>query len=455
MSMKSINPATGETLKEFPTHSPADVEKALAKATALFPSFSPRARVGERTKWLAKASDILLRDKEKFARMMTLEMGKPIAQAEAEVEKCASGCRHYAEHAEAYLADEHIKTEKSASYVRYLPIGPVLAVMPWNFPFWQVFRFAAPALAAGNVGLLKHASNVPECALAIEAIFREAGFPDGAFQTLLIPSSMVNAVIADDRVRATTLTGSEGAGSKVAEASGKHLKKTVLELGGSDPFIVMPSADIDLAIRTAVTARVQNTGQSCIASKRFIVHADVYDKFVEDFVPAMKALKIGDPIDHNNQVGPLATPQIRDELAKQVEDTIKAGAKCLTGGKIPSSKGAFYEPTVLADIPETSPAYFDELFGPVASLFRVRDINAAIKLANATRFGLGSSVWTNDKSEEARFVDEIEAGFTAINGMVASDPRLPFGGVKASGHGRELAAVGMREFLNAKTVVRT
>jgi succinate-semialdehyde dehydrogenase/glutarate-semialdehyde dehydrogenase len=455
MSMKSINPATGETLKEFPTHSPADVEKAIARAAALFPSFSPRSRLGERTKWLAKASDILLRDKQKFARMMTLEMGKPIAQAEAEVEKCASGCRHYAEHAESYLADEHIKTEKSASYVRYLPIGPVLAVMPWNFPFWQVFRFAAPALAAGNVGLLKHASNVPECALAIEAIFREAGFPDGAFQTLLISSSMVNAVIADDRVRATTLTGSEGAGSKVAEASGKYLKPTVLELGGSDPFIVMPSADIDLAIRTAVTARVQNTGQSCIASKRFIVHADVYDKFVDGFVPAMKALKAGDPLDRNNQVGPLATPQIRDELARQVDDTIKAGAKLLTGGKVHASKGAFYEPTVLADIPETSPAYSDELFGPVASLFRVRDIDAAIKLANATRFGLGSSVWTRDAAEEARFVDEVEAGFTAINGMVASDPRLPFGGVKASGHGRELAAVGMREFLNAKTVVKS
>jgi succinate-semialdehyde dehydrogenase/glutarate-semialdehyde dehydrogenase len=391
---------------------------------------------------------------------MTLEMGKPIAQAEAEVEKCASGCRHYAEHAEAYLADEHIKTEKSASYVRYLPIGPVLAVMPWNFPFWQVFRFAAPALAAGNIGLLKHASNVPECAIAIEDIFREAGFPDGAFQTLLIPSSMVNAVVADDRVRATTLTGSEGAGSKVAEASGKYLKPTVLELGGSDPYIVMPSADLDVAIKTAVTARVQNTGQSCIASKRFIIHADIYDKFVPAFADAMKALKVGDPMDRANAVGPLATPQIRDELAQQVEASIKAGAKCLTGGKIPSgpnlsSKGAFYEPTVLADIPQSAPAYAEELFGPVASVFKVRDINEAIKLANITRFGLGSSVWTNDKAEEAMFVDGIEAGFTAINGMVASDPRLPFGGVKASGHGRELAAVGMREFLNAKTVTRT
>ena len=455
MTMKSTNPATGEVLKEFATLGPAEVEAKLAKAAALFADFSPRSKLKERLNWLSRAADILIRDKGRFAKMMTLEMGKPIAQAEAEVEKCALGCRHYVENAERILADEQIKTEKSASYVRYLPIGPVLAVMPWNFPFWQVFRFAAPALAAGNIGLLKHASNVPECALAIEDIFREAGFPDGAFQTLLIPSSMVNGVIADNRVKATTLTGSEGAGSKVAEASGKYLKKTVLELGGSDPFIVMPSADVDLAVRTAVTARVQNTGQSCIASKRFIVHSDIYVKFVDAFVAGMKALKVGDPMDRTVQVGPLATWDIRDELAKQVEDTVSAGADCLTGGGVPEGPGAFYEPTVLAQIPEKAPAYFDELFGPVASVFKARDIDAAIKVANATRFGLGSSVWTNDKAEEARFVDEIEAGFTAINGMVASDPRLPFGGVKASGHGRELAAVGMREFLNAKTVVRT
>jgi len=455
MSMKSINPATGEVLREFRTHSAAEVEVKLAKAEELFASFSPRSKLKERLNWLGRAADILIRDKGRFAKMMTLEMGKPIAQAEAEVEKCALGCRHYVENAEKILADEQIKTEKSASYVRYLPIGPVLAVMPWNFPFWQVFRFAAPALAAGNIGLLKHASNVPECALAIEEIFREAGFPDGAFQTLLIPSSMVNGVIADNRVKATTLTGSEGAGSKVAEASGKYLKKTVLELGGSDPFIVMPSADVDLAVRTAVTARVQNTGQSCIASKRFIVHSDIYVKFVDAFVAGMKALKVGDPMDRTVQVGPLATWDIRDELAKQVEDTVKAGAECMIGGKVPAGPGAFYEPTVLAQIPEKAPAYFDELFGPVASVFKARDIGAAIRIANATRFGLGSSVWTNDKAEEARFVDEIDAGFTAVNGMVASDPRLPFGGTKASGHGRELAAVGMREFLNAKTVVRT
>ena len=454
MVMKSINPATGEAFGEFETLSPAAVDKALAKAVAAFRDFSPRRRLGERTAWLKKAADILDRDKAKWARLMTLEMGKPIAQAEAEVEKCAGGCRHYADHAEAYLADSHDRTGRTGAYVRWLPIGPILAVMPWNFPFWQVFRFAAPALAAGNVGLLKHASNVPQCALAIEEIFREAGFPDGAFQTLLIPSSMVESVIADDRVRAATLTGSEGAGSQVAAAAGRHLKKTVLELGGSDPFIVMPSADLDKAIATAVKARIQNTGQSCIAAKRFIVHADVYDRFAEGFVAAMKALTHGDPMDRNNAIGPLATVAIRDELAKQVDDTLAAGGKCLLGGKTPAGKGAFYPATVLADIPEKSPAYTDELFGPVASLFRVRGIDEAIKLANATRFGLGSNVWTNDAGETARFVDEIEAGFTAVNGMTISDSRLPFGGVKSSGYGRELSDLGMHEFLNAKTVAK-
>ncbi len=345
-------------------------------------------------------------------------------------------------------------TGRAGAYVRWLPIGPVLAVMPWNFPFWQVFRFAAPALAAGNVGLLKHASNVPQCALAIEEIFREAGFPDGAFQTLLIPSSMVEDVIKDDRVRAATLTGSEGAGSQVAAEAGRQLKKTVLELGGSDPFIVMPSGDLDKAVETAVKARIQNTGQSCIAAKRFIIHADIHEPFLQKFNAAMKALKVGDPMDRSVQVGPLATVKIRDELAAQVDATVKAGAECVVGGKTTAGKGAFYEPTVLTKIPETSPAYSDELFGPVASVFRVRDIDGAIKLANATRFGLGSAAWTNDPAEEARFVDEIDAGFTAINGMTASDARLPFGGVKASGYGRELSDLGMHEFLNAKTVAK-
>lgn len=453
MPMTSINPATGETLKSYDTHGDAQIEAALARAAAVFPSFSPRSKLGDRTRWLNKAADILLRDKAELAKLMTLEMGKPIAQAEAEIEKCASGCRHYAEHAESYLADEEVEIGKKASYVRWLPIGPVLAVMPWNFPFWQVVRFAAPALAAGNVGILKHASNVPGCALAIEKIFLEAGFPEGAFQTLLVGSEKVAAIIADDRVRAVTLTGSEGAGIKVASQAGKALKKSVLELGGSDPFIVMPSADLDAAVKTAVTARVQNNGQSCIASKRFIIHGDVYLDFASRFTAAMAALKVGDPMDRSVQVGPLATYAIRDELAKQVEDSVAAGATVLAGGNIPAGKGAYYEPTVIGFIPEEAPAFAEELFGPVASLFRAKDIDAAIRLANITRFGLGSSVWTNDPAEKARFVDEIEAGFTAINGMVSSDPRLPFGGVKASGFGRELAAIGMKEFLNAKTVV--
>jgi succinate-semialdehyde dehydrogenase/glutarate-semialdehyde dehydrogenase len=453
--MQSINPATGETLKTFDTLSDAGVEAALEKADATFKDFSPRRRLGERTQWLSKAADILIRDKAKFAEMMTLEMGKPIAQAEAEVEKCAGGCRHYAEHAEEYLEDSHTNTGKEKAYVRWLPIGPVLAVMPWNFPFWQVFRFAAPALAAGNVGLLKHASNVPGCALAIHDIFTEAGFPEGAFQTLLVGSDKVAGIIADHRVRAVTLTGSEGAGRQVGAAAGKALKPSVLELGGSDPFIVMPSADIDKAVATAVTARIQNNGQSCIAAKRFIIHKDVYLNFVPKFVALMNALKVGDPMDRSVQVGPLATFAIRDELAEQVSDSAAAGASILAGGKAPESRGAFYDPSVIGFIPEAAPAFGEELFGPVASVFQARDIDAAIKLANATRFGLGSNVWTNDAAEKARFVDEIDAGFTAINGMVASDSRLPFGGVKASGYGRELSDLGMHAFLNAKTVVES
>jgi succinate-semialdehyde dehydrogenase / glutarate-semialdehyde dehydrogenase len=451
--MKSTNPATGETFATYESHTNAQVEAALARAAALFPAFSPRAKLDQRTQWLNTAADILLRDKATFAKMITQEMGKPIAQAEAEVEKSASGCRHYAEHAGRYLANSHDQTGRAGAHVRWLPIGPILAVMPWNFPFWQVFRFAAPALAAGNIGLLKHASNVPGCALAIHDIFLEAGFPEGAFQTLLVGSGAVSGIIADDRVRGVTLTGSEAAGAQVAAEAGRRLKPSVLELGGSDPFIVMPSADLDKAVAAAVTARVQNTGQSCIAAKRFIVHAKIYLDFAARFVAAMRDLKFGDPMDRANPLGPLATFAIRDELARQVEDSVKAGATVLLGGKVPPTKGAFYEPTVIGFIPEAAPAFSEELFGPVASLFQARDIDAAIRLANATRFGLGSSVWTNDSAEKARFIDEIEAGFTAINAVVSSDPRLPFGGVKASGYGRELADLGMHAFLNAKTVV--
>ena len=406
---------------------------------------------------MMRAAEILENEKQEFARMMTLEMGKPIKGAVQETEKCAWVCRYYAENAERHLADEVIETQATKSYVHFQPLGVVLAVMPWNFPFWQVFRFAAPALMAGNVGLLKHASNVPQCALAIEDIFRRAGFSEGAFQTLLIGSEEVQQVLEDPRVAAATLTGSEPAGRSVAGIAGKQIKKTVLELGGSDPFIVMPSADLDTAATTAVKARTINNGQSCIAAKRFIVHAQIYEEFEKRFVESMKALRVGDPMDEATDIGPLATEQILKDLEEQVSVSVAAGAKILTGGKKfkadgDFAAGNFYEPTVLADIPKDSPAYRDELFGPVASLFRVRNIDEAIELANDTPFGLGSAAWTNDESELKRFVDELEAGSVFINGMVASDPRLPFGGIKNSGYGRELGEFGIREFVNIKTI---
>jgi len=350
------------------------------------------------------------------------------------------------------LADEPRRTDAQQSFIRYQPIGIVLAVMPWNFPFWQVFRFAAPALLAGNVGLLKHASNVPQCALAIEEILRRAGFDNGEFQTLLVPSAAVANIIADPRVRAVTLTGSEPAGSAVAATAGKHIKKTVLELGGSDPFVVMPSADLEAAASTAVKARVINNGQSCIAAKRFIVHERVFDAFAQRFTRGLEALAIGDPMDPDSELGPLATEQIRDELAAQVERTVALGARVLTGGRTLERAGWYYAPTALTDVPPDSPAFGEELFGPVASLFRARDLDHALELANATRFGLGASAWTRDAGEQRRFTEELAAGMVFINSMVASDPRLPFGGVKASGYGRELDVVGIREFLNIKSV---
>jgi succinate-semialdehyde dehydrogenase/glutarate-semialdehyde dehydrogenase len=456
MAIASINPATGETLKTFDALSEPQLEEKLQHAAEAFRSHK-RTTFAERTPMMLRAAEILENEKKEFARVMTLEMGKPIKSAVQETEKCAWVCRYYAEHAEGHLADEVIDTNATKSFVRFQPLGVVLAIMPWNFPFWQVFRFAAPALMAGNVGLLKHASNVPQCALAIEDIFRRAGFSEGAFQTLLIGSEHVQRVLEDPRVAAVTLTGSEPAGRSVAGTAGKQIKKTVLELGGSDPFIVMPSADLETAATTAVKARTINNGQSCIAAKRFIVHTQIYEKFEKRFVEAMKALRIGDPMDEATDIGPLATEQILKDLEAQVQVSVAAGAKILTGGqKFKASGnlsgGNFYEPTVLADIPKDSPAYRDEIFGPVASLFRVANIDEAIDLANATPFGLGSAAWTNDAAERDRCIDEIEAGSVFINAMVASDPRLPFGGIKHSGYGRELGEFGIREFVNIKTV---
>jgi len=383
---------------------------------------------------------------------MTLEMGKPYKSAVAEAAKCTTACRYYAQNAERLLADEVVETGAKKSFIRYLPIGPILAVMPWNFPFWQVIRFAAPALMAGNVGLLKHASNVPRCALALEEIFREAGFPEGTFQTLLIGSQQVDAILNDPRVAAATLTGSEQAGIQVGVGAAKRIKKVVLELGGSDPFIVMPSAELDTAVATAVQARIQNNGQSCIAAKRFIVAEPIADEFERKFVSAMQKLRVGDPFDEKTELGPLATPDAVKDLDADVQKTVRAGAKLLTGGHPLPMKGNFYAPTVLTNIPKDSPAYGEELFGPVASIFRVKDQDEAIRVANDVRFGLGASAWTNDDRERERFVNELEAGMVFINKMVASDTRIPFGGVKQSGHGRELGAVGIREFMNAKTV---
>jgi succinate-semialdehyde dehydrogenase/glutarate-semialdehyde dehydrogenase len=451
MAIASINPATGECLKKFEPLSEQQIDAKIAKAAATFAEYR-KVPFAERARLMLRAADILEKGKQDFGRLMTLEMGKPLGAAVQEAAKCALACRYYAENAERFLADELVETTAARSYIRYQPLGPVLAVMPWNFPFWQVLRFAAPALMAGNVGLLKHASNVPQCALAIEDIFRRAGFPEGAFQTLLVTSSQVERILDDPRVMAATLTGSEGAGIQVGMAAAKRIKKVVLELGGSDPFIVMPSADLDQAVATAVKARVQNNGQSCIAAKRFIVAQEIAEEFEKKFVAKMKSLVIGDPMQENVELGPLATPDGVTDLQRDVTKSVEEGARLLTGGKPLDRPGNFYVPTVLADIPKDSPAYREELFGPVACLFRARNVDEAIAIANDTRFGLGASVWTNDEFERKRFINELEAGMVFINKMVASDPRIPFGGVKQSGHGRELGVHGIREFTNIKTV---
>jgi succinate-semialdehyde dehydrogenase/glutarate-semialdehyde dehydrogenase len=448
----TINPATGEIVATFDSLTEAQLDEKLARADEAFRAYRHNT-LAERADWMRRAAEILETEQGAFARLMTLEMGKPLGAARAEAAKCATACRYYVEHADRLLADELVDTGDAMSFIRYQPIGAVLAVMPWNFPFWQVFRFLAPALMAGNVGLLKHASNVPQCALAIEDIVRRAGFPADVFQTLLIGAELVRGVIDDPRVKAVTLTGSEPAGRQVAAQAGRKIKKCVLELGGSDPFVVMPSADLAAAVRTAVQARILNNGQSCIAAKRFIVEEAVADEFESRFVDAMAAVVVGDPMLEATEVGPLATPVILHELDEQVRRSVAAGARVLTGGHRLERPGNYYAPTVLVEAPEDSPAYREELFGPVAVILRARGIDDAIRLANDTAFGLGASAWTRDATEQQRFIEEIDAGMVFINGMVASDARLPFGGVKASGYGRELSAWGIREFVNVKTVV--
>ena len=447
----TVNPATGETVKTFAAHDWPEVDRRLQRAADAFRSWR-RTPVRERAALVGRLGELLEQDKERLGALMTLEMGKPSKAAGEEAAKCATACRYYAERAEELLAPQVVLHGEDSGEVVHQPLGPVLAVMPWNFPFWQVVRFLAPALTAGNVGLLKHASNVPQCALEIDALCRRAGYPEGVFQTLLVGSETVAKILDDPRVVAATLTGREGAGRSSAAAAGKTLKKTVLERGGSDPFVVMPSADIEKAVKTAVVARTINNGQSCIAAKRFIVHETIADDFTKRFVEGMRALKVGDPADRETQLGPLASERLAEDLDKQVQETVQRGGKLLLGGKKLDRKGAFYAATVIADPPKGSPGADEEMFGPVAVVFRARDVDDAIRIANDSPYGLGAAAWTRDDAEAKRFADDLEAGTVFINGMVASDPRFPFGGVKRSGYGRELAAEGLYEFTNVKTV---
>ena len=452
MPIQSINPANGVLLRSFtPLTSEALLEK-IALAEAAFVEYA-KVPLGHRALCMRKLANLLETETDELAALITEEMGKPVVPARAEVVKCASVCHYYADHADRILAPEPVDIGANEAYVRWDPLGIVLAIMPWNFPFWQVFRFLAPALMAGNVGLLKHASNVPQCALTIEELVRRAGFPRGTFQTLLIEASQVEMVLADERVAAVTVTGSETAGRAVAAQAGWLIKKSVLELGGSDPFIVMPSADLDLAVDTAVRARCVNSGQSCIAAKRFLIADEIYDDFETRFVAGMDAMTIGDPARENTEIGPLATVAQVEEVHAQVQAAIEAGGRVLTGGELMLGKGNYYEPTVIAGVPQTAAVYREEIFGPVAMLFRVHDVDEAIAVANDTQFGLGASVWTHSEGEQRRFAIGLQCGAVFFNTQVASDPRLPFGGVKRSGYGRELSAAGMREFLNAKTVV--
>jgi succinate-semialdehyde dehydrogenase/glutarate-semialdehyde dehydrogenase len=451
MSLQSINPATGDVLETFDPTSSAEAARIVATAHDAFlawrhVSFTTRSRS------MRKAAEILRARRAEYARTMALEMGKPVAQGEAEVDKCAWVCGFYAEHAEAMLAEQPRATDAARSYVRFEPLGPVLAVMPWNFPFWQVFRFAAPALMAGNAGVLKHASNVPRCALQIEAVFRDAGFPRGLFATVLVGASAVSGLVADPRIAAVTLTGSEGAGRQVAERAGRELKKTVLELGGSDPFIVLDDADVAVAATAAADARLVNSGQSCIAAKRFIVVESIADQFLPRFVEALRGRRMGDPLSPAAQVGPQARVDLRDALHRQVRESVARGAQLLLGGEVPAGPGAFYPPTVLAAVDKGMPAFDEETFGPVAATIRAKDEADAVRLANDSPFGLGASLWTRDRARAERLVAQIEAGTVFVNGLVKSDPRLPFGGIKRSGYGRELSEYGIREFVNVKSV---
>ena len=448
----AVNPATDETVETYEPATAADVEDALARADEAYDSWRDRP-IREREAHLERVAELLRERTDEYAELMTREMGKPIAQARAEVEKCAWGCDHYAQHASAYLSAEHYASPPgTTAKTVYDPLGVVLAVMPWNFPFWQVIRFAAPYLTAGNVGVLKHASNVPGCALALEQLFRDAGYPEGVFQSVLAPSDLVDDIIADDRVQAATLTGSGPAGRAVASTAGDRLKKTVLELGGSDPFVVLADADLEAAAERGAWARNQNGGQSCIAAKRFVVVDDVYDAFVDRLVDETEALTVGDPLDPSTDVGPQASPRFLETLHDQVTASVEAGATVLTGGEPLDRDGAYYPPTVLADVPANCPADTEELFGPVASVYRVADEDEAVAVANDTRFGLGASVWTTDRARGESLAREIDAGCVYVNQLVKSDPRVPFGGVGESGYGRELSAIGIQEFVNRKTV---
>ena len=454
MAIATINPADGRTVKTFDPLPDDRIDAAIGRSVAAFRQLR-KTSYADRAGWMRAAADLLDAQQDDVGALMTQEMGKTLAAAKAEVAKCATACRYYAEHAEEFLADEPADAEAvgaSRAYARYQPLGPVLAVMPWNFPLWQAMRFAAPALMAGNTGLLKHASNVPQTALYLGELFSRAGFPAGAFQTLLIGSGAVERVLTDPRVRAATLTGSEGAGRSIAAIAGRELKKTVLELGGSDAFVVLPTADLDRAATVATTSRCQNNGQSCIAAKRFIVHADVYDQFVDAFVAKMSALTVDDPMMDATDVGPLATEQGRTDVEELVADAVAKGATVRCGGDRPDRPGWWYPPTVISDITPGMRMFAEEVFGPVAGVYRAASLDEAIELANGTSFGLGANAWTDDPAERRRLIDELDAGMVFVNGMVTSYPQLPFGGVKNSGYGRELSSAGIREFCNLKTV---